>query len=141
MAIRPVDSWSQRSSRPTGPIYGAPQDVVKAVTAISGVFDLRPVQLTVINDDLRLSAADALEVSPLLRTPSRRVPFHVAVGAAETTEFIRQSRDYVDILRGRSVELSLDTVEGRDHFEILDKAIDLDNRLGAELLCQALGTS
>ena len=121
--------------------YGAPQDVIKAGTAISGIFDLRPVQLTAINVDLRLSAADALQLSPLLRTPSRRVPFLVAVGAGETSELIRQSRDYVEVLKGRSVEVSLDTVEGCDHFEILDKAIDLDHRLGADLLRQALGTS
>ncbi len=67
---------------------------VAAVAAISGVFDLRPLLRTTMNEDIRLSEVSA-ELNSLDRDPpAAGVSLFVAVGAEETTEFIGQSLQY-----------------------------------------------
>ena len=58
---------------------------------LSGVHDLAPLVLFTHNADLRLDDAEAARVSPVNHAPSVDAPLVVAVGANETSEFIRQS--------------------------------------------------
>ena len=58
---------------------------------LSGVHDLSPLVLFTHNADLRLDDAEAARVSPVNHAPSVDAPLVVAVGANETSEFIRQS--------------------------------------------------
>jgi arylformamidase len=69
---------------------GSPSAVAGAV-AISGVFDLEPLVQVSFNADLKLDAARARAASPIHLRPRTAVPMLVAVGAEETSEFIRQS--------------------------------------------------
>jgi arylformamidase len=59
--------------------------------AISGVFDLSPLVQVSFNSDLRLDANQALALSPINLEPRVQAPLQLAVGAEETSEFIRQS--------------------------------------------------
>jgi arylformamidase len=70
---------------------GVPADMVVAGAAISGVFDLQPLVQVSFNADLRLDAATARAVSPIHLAPASPVPLLLAVGADETSEFLRQS--------------------------------------------------
>ncbi|MGH7880848.1 MAG: alpha/beta hydrolase, partial [Candidatus Binataceae bacterium] len=70
----------------------APEDLVPAAYAISGVFDLTPLTQVSQNVDLRLDEAEARRVSPLhWKIPSGR-SFDAVVGALESDEFRRQSQ-------------------------------------------------
>ena len=69
---------------------GLPSAVAGAV-AISGVFDLEPLVQVSFNADLKLDAARARAASPIHLRPHSAVPMLFAVGADETSEFIRQS--------------------------------------------------
>ena len=69
---------------------GLPSAVAGAV-AISGVFDLEPLVQVSFNADLKLDAARARAASPIHLRPHTAVPMLFAVGADETSEFIRQS--------------------------------------------------
>ncbi|NKK30027.1 alpha/beta hydrolase fold domain-containing protein [Rhizobium leguminosarum bv. viciae] len=61
---------------------------IKGVTAISGLFDLEPIRLTSLNQDLRLTAESATLNSPVnLPLPARVPLISAAVGGLESDEF------------------------------------------------------
>jgi len=70
---------------------GLPPDLVRGVLAISGIYDLVPLQRTSMNADLRLDDNAARVASPVTYRPARSVPLIAAVGARESSEFRRQS--------------------------------------------------
>ena len=69
-----------------------PVKLFQSGIAVSGVFDLEPLTLTHLNAALRLTSADALATSPIFRSNIAGTPLLVIVGAAETSEFPRQSQ-------------------------------------------------
>lgn len=76
------------------PVYASdlPQDLVKGLLAISGVYDLEPlVHASFLNVDLKLDRERAIRLSPV-RYPARTgARLTTAVGGAESSEFIRQT--------------------------------------------------
>lgn len=86
---------------------------------LSGVFDLRPLVNTSVNNAVMLTTPDAVRLSPahLRVNPAARV--HTIVGDEETTAFKRQSADYSAKLAGAGVDTRNDVVPGRDHFDLI----------------------
>jgi len=121
--------------------FSVPEDTIKSVAALSGLFDLEPLRLSYLNADLRMDEATALRNSPKFQVARRRVPLLVAVGEKESGEFKRQSQDYVDTLAGRNYAAELQIVPGADHYEILEAAIDPANPLGRTLSRQLFAMS
>ena len=73
--------------------FGLQPDVLAAGAAISGVFDLEPlIQVPLLNSDLRLDLATARAMSPVRLSSQVAAPLLLAVGADETSEFVRQSQ-------------------------------------------------
>ena len=72
--------------------FGLGRHPVSAAVSLSGVHDLRPLTLFSYNSDLRLDDAEAARLSPALQMPASSAPLLVAVGADETSEFVRQSQ-------------------------------------------------
>ncbi|MGQ8880965.1 alpha/beta hydrolase [Delftia sp. NA_296.1] len=75
--------------------YGVPEDVVRGAAPLSGLFDLRPLVYTHINEWMRLSEQDAIRNSPALLPHGAACPLIVSYGESETDEFKRQSDDYL----------------------------------------------
>lgn len=69
-----------------------PASLVKGGLAISGLYDLRPLLQTNINNDLHLTADSALHASPAFMSPPTDAPLYTAVGGRESDEFKRQNR-------------------------------------------------
>ncbi|MEP7208186.1 MAG: alpha/beta hydrolase [Casimicrobiaceae bacterium] len=65
---------------------------ITAGVSLSGVHDLMPLVQASMNADLRLDAAEAARLSPVHLRPTTDAPFLIAVGADETSEFLRQSK-------------------------------------------------
>ena len=107
-----------------------------SLTLLSGVFDLRPIPLTYVNDALGLTDEQALLSSPLLlvdTTAGAWPPTLVAVGENETGEFHRQSVEFADALTAKGVPVTSCRVAGRNHFDIVFDLADPDTVVGAEL--------
>ena len=102
---------------PPQTLLGAP--LVSAVP-ISGVFALEPLLLTSVNHDVRLSAADAVRLSPMHLRQFHVGRFIIAVGEAETEGFIGQSRDFQLTAAQAGVPHQLTLVPGRNHFDVLE---------------------
>ena len=90
--------------------------------ALSGVYDLGPLIETSVNKELKLDAASAKLLSPIHLKSTLTVPLDVVVGAAETTEFVRQAQ----LLHRwwQRVAATVESVPGANHFTIVDHFAD-----------------
>lgn len=99
--------------------------------ALSGVHDLAPMTLFSYNSDLKLDDASAHALSPVAYPPLVDAPLLMAVGAAETSEFIRQTRLLWDLWpRQRPPGATAPMlVEGKNHFSVIAEYADADSVL------------
>ncbi len=98
--------------------YGLPSTLVSGGVAISGLFDLEPIRLSFVNDELHLTAEAARRNSPIHLGPPSPLTMIVTYGADESEEYARQSRIYADHLRGQGLAVELRPIAGRNHFSI-----------------------
>lgn len=106
-----------------GPVHGA--------VSLSGVHDLTPMVPFSYNVDLRLDETEALRLSPAMLAPTTDAPLVIAVGGAETGEFLRQSELMWDAwprnrpagMRGPLV------VPGKHHFDVVLEHADAGSAL------------
>jgi arylformamidase len=111
----------------------APADLVPCGYAISGVFDLTPLMQVSMNQDLRLSEAQAKEVSPLFwPVPPGRI-FDAVVGGAESDQFRWQSRVITDGWRRNKVETRYGEIAGANHFTVVAPLSDANSPMVARL--------
>jgi len=97
--------------------------------AISGMFDLVPLIETSINNELRLNRDAALRNSPIKFLPEHCPPLLAAVGAGETDEFLRQSREYVEAWKGKGGQAQFMPISDFHHFDVVLEM----GRTGSEL--------
>ncbi len=105
-----------------------------AAVAISGLFDLAPLVRTSLNDALRLDAREAAALSPIhWPVPNGSTPggtvLDCIVGADETAEFVRQSRDMAEFWGAKGVETRFEALPGLNHFTVVDPLADPDSGL------------
>ena len=98
--------------------FGRRADLVQACLSISGVFDLRPLIATPFNDDLHLTAASAIQASPLLWPMPNHLPFDSWVGGDESFEFLRQARSLPAAWEGLGLACRYTVVAGANHFTV-----------------------
>jgi arylformamidase len=100
-----------------------PRDLFKGGLSISGLHDLRPLQLVdFLQPDLRLDDASALRLSPAFMPPATRAPVMTSVGGDESAEFLRQNA----LLRERWKGAFAGNIAmpGRHHFSVVDGLAD-----------------
>lgn len=114
--------------------YGLPDDVIQSASPISGLFDLRPLVHTHVNEWIRLDAASARDCSPRFFLPPRPCPMVVAWGQHETDEFKRQSRDYLGAWQQAGGRTEALEVPGRNHFDVLMELCDAQTPLARAIL-------
>jgi arylformamidase len=107
---------------------GLPAGMIAAGLSISGLFDLVPLTETTINDALRLDAAEARRLSPVLM-PAPGLPLHAVVGGAEGPEYERQSRSIAEAWGG-----TWEVVSGANHFTVIEPLADERSAM-VERLC------
>ena len=96
--------------------------------SISGVHDLRPLQLHSMNASLQLDTQEARTQSPALRSVLPDIDVTAWVGAAERPEFLRQSA-----LLAEAWSIPLITDPARHHFDVIEGLIDPEHPLTRHL--------
>ena len=112
----------------------AEHPAVRGGIPISGIFDLEPIALGVLNDKLALSRDEIAGLSPLKHIPDRSSPLRLFVGSAELPELKRQSEAYAQAAQARGLQVSLTVLPGHHHFSILDELATPDGALTHGLL-------
>ena len=105
---------------------GLPEDLIKGVCAISGIFDLEPIRRCYLNDVVGLDADEARRNSPLHQALHGRCPVTVAVGELETRAFHEQSQAFAAKLERDGWPCELLVQPGVDHFGIIMAMAEAD---------------
>ena len=110
------------------PAFGddLPADLIKSGIPVSPLSYLEPVRLTeALNTGIRMDPAEAEAQSPMTNhPPATNAPQLVVVGGAETDEFHRQARMYVEKYETADRRIGLYVVPGVDHFDELNVLVD-----------------
>jgi len=96
---------------------------------VSGIFDLTPLLRTTLNQPLGLTAASARRWSPARHRLPDAGDALVAVGAFETSEFIRQSRELARIWRGGERRAEAMVIPAVHHYDVILELADPDSAL------------
>lgn len=113
---------------------------ISGAVFVSGVFDLEPVQKSYVNDDARMSVAEAKTLSPNLQTPTAQCPVHLYMGDIETAEFKRQSELMFDAWKPHCPDMTFQIAGGKDHFDLLFELKSPASRLLLRAIECAKGT-
>jgi arylformamidase len=114
-----------------------PADLTPAGLAVSGIYDLELLRGISVNTDLRLSAEEARQVSPLHWPIGADRTLDVVVGADESSEFIRQSRELARVWGEAGATTSYEEVAGANHFTVIDPLDDPASTMTARLVTLA----
>jgi arylformamidase len=95
----------------------AAASLIKGGIAISGIFDVRPLQHSWLQPALQLTDALATEQSPLLHIPSHAAPLLVSVGGDESSAFLGQSDNYLAAWRNAGLDAEYFAQPGINHYE------------------------
>ena len=114
--------------------FGAPADVLKTGTCVSGMYELRPVLLSARSAYVKLSAAEEDEFSAIRHLDRLRCPVTIAYGSKESPEFQRQGRAFAAALRVRGLASDELILPGLNHFEGIRSMIEPQGLLARKVL-------
>jgi arylformamidase len=108
---------------------GLPANVLKGVCAVSGLFNLVPIQLSYLNKVLKMNMETAKSNSPVRLEPLNSCPLIVAVGEDETAEFNDQSKEFYSCWKDKGTDIQLLQLPGRNHYSIAEAIVDSQSSL------------
>lgn len=113
---------------------GRPADMIKAGLALSGLYDLEPIRLCYVNDQLHMTREEAAALSPAKHLEHARGALSVAVGGRESEQFHWQQDHICRTWAERTgVPPRVIDLPGHHHFSLLDELADAGGVLAAEV--------
>jgi arylformamidase len=109
----------------------------KSMCLVSGLFNLIPIQASVLNESLKMDRTTASRNSPAFLPPSDNKLTTVAFGTDETDEFRAQSQELVSCWSKASRGIELLQIPGLNHFSIMDSIMDATTPLH-RAICQMM---
>jgi len=108
---------------------------LRSVSALSGIFDLRPIQKCFLNDVLALTDEEVERFSPVRHQPIHTGTIRVITGAREGAEYERQAKDLVHAWAARGAKMELTVADGHDHFSLRAALADPESEITKLSLC------
>lgn len=101
-------------------------ELIKGAVLVSGIYDLRPLVKTSVNDSLKLTEEDAWRFSPAnfiqeIAMQSRGRDILIVVGEYDPPEFRRQSGEFEKSLRDCGIRTRYMDIPDTDHFNVMEK--------------------
>ncbi|MBB3214045.1 arylformamidase [Herbaspirillum sp. Sphag1AN] len=116
-----------------------PEDAIKGLCGLSGVYDLEPIRLCYLNDALHLDSAQAAQFSPLQHLPHTKIPVLLSAGQGESTEFHRQLAAYARRLLTEGYPVRPIALGNGHHLDIIDQLADANSTLTQSLIAMIKG--
>ena len=116
--------------------FDLPADIIKGGLCCSGMFDLKPVRLSVRSSYVTFTDEMEHLLSPQRHLDQLNAPIIVAYGTLESPEFQRQSRDFAAAVQAAGKPVQLLVGEGYNHFEIVETLGNPYGVLGRAVLAQ-----
>ncbi len=114
--------------------HGLQRSPIAGALLVTGIYDLNAVLRIQVNEDTRLSQADAAALSPQFLPVRNVVDTIVAVGGDEPPLWIEQSRRFHDKLTRAGARSDLMELPGLNHFSITASLGDADGALTQAML-------
>lgn len=105
--------------------YGLKPETFTQAVLFSGIYDLRPLVDTYVNEPLQLTQETAAALSPGLQGNQNLPPCTLVWGANETSEFKRQSQQYGEFLITDGVLCKTQEIPERNHFDVVYELANL----------------
>ncbi len=102
---------------------------IKGICAISGLYNLLPVQLCYVNEILQMDKEIAIRNSPVQLSPKIHCPIVLAVGGEESDEYKAQSSELYHVWSEKGVNVELVEIIGTNHFSVLTCLLDQTSQL------------
>lgn len=93
---------------------------IRRAVGISGLYDLRPLMKTAMNERLKLDNAVAETESPILLEPRSGAEMIAWVGAGERPEFLRQSKEFAAAWAEKGAHTEYVEDKGKHHFDVIE---------------------
>lgn len=106
-----------------------PEQLVPAAYGISGLYNLKPLTETSINNALGLSMEAAERESPLFWPAPAHLTMDAVVGGAESAEYLKQSRRLVDVWGLEGVTTRYEEIADANHFTVVSGLTDPENAM------------
>lgn len=104
-------------------------DLVKNALSISGLYELDSIMQTpFLQDSLRLTPAQVLQVSPAWLPPPKKGVLYTVAGADESEEFLRHNALIEKAWGSKAVPVR-EALLGLNHFSIVEALVQPDHRL------------
>ena len=116
--------------------YGLPRDVLKGVTAISGLFDLEPLPQSYVQEYVQLTWRDVERLSPMRHIRPVQTPLLLAVGEAEPAGFHQQLAMFSDAWREAGNVADHLSLPGCHHLGVLRELSRPDGLLANAAIAQ-----
>ena len=100
--------------------FGLPAGILKGGLCSSGMYDLKPVRLSVRSSYVKFTDEMEQALSPQRYLDRINCPVAVAYGTFETPEFQRQARDFAAALKAAGKPVQLLVGQGYNHFEMTE---------------------
>ena len=113
--------------------HPALKDRLAGVVALSGIYETGVVRELSVNEDVRLSAAEADRWDCLKQMPASGTSYYISAGGAEPSGWIDQSWIMAEALLRRGDDVHFHISGGAHHFSLVDWLCDGDNPEGAKL--------
>jgi len=111
---------------------------LKGACAVSGLYDLRPLVKTYVNEPLHLTQEDAAALSPQFHLPGTSCPVIFSYGEKETNEFKRQTHDYMAAWQQAGHNAVYIDMPAFNHFDIILELGKKNSPLFKAVLAQML---
>jgi arylformamidase len=95
-----------------------PRNILKGAVLGSGMYELRPVRLSLRSKFVKFTDAMEQELSAARHVERIHTPVVLAVGSLETPEFQRQARDFAEALAAAGKRVQLIVANGYNHYEV-----------------------
>ncbi|HZQ13370.1 MAG TPA: alpha/beta hydrolase [Pseudolabrys sp.] len=115
----------------------APADLVPAIYAASGIYDMTPLTKTKQYQVLGLDEQSARAVSPLFWPVPAGRALDAVVGTLETSEFLRQTRSIVETWRRGNVQTRYGEIAGANHFTVVDQLAEAGSAMTGRVVALA----
>ena len=116
------------------PLPKAYQNRIERVVSLSGLHDLRPLQMAAMNEKLGLTPQTAGAESAYLHEPIDGSDILCWVGAAERPEFLRQSALLAEKWTRLGAKADLAFATGKHHFDVVEDLCDPESDLVAQFV-------
>ena len=100
--------------------FNMPANAIKTALLCSGIYDLKPVRLSVRSTYVRFTDAMEDQMSPARHLEHFTTPVILAHGTRETPEFQRQTRDFAALLKSLGKPAELLVGAEYNHFELAE---------------------